>query len=149
MDEREIAIRWASDPAEVKAAQAIRERVFCGEQGVSRAEELDGRDEQALHLLALEPDSGRVIGTLRLLFDEQRAKIGRVAVQASWRRRGIASRMLLEALELAREQGCTQARLASQQQATGLYERAGFTVCSDPFLEAGIAHVWMVLELGG
>jgi predicted GNAT family N-acyltransferase len=51
--------------------------------------------------------------------------------------------MLDMALAAARERGCREARLAAQMQATGLYERAGFSVESDPFQEAGIAHVWM------
>jgi predicted GNAT family N-acyltransferase len=125
----------------------VREQVFCREQGVSKAQELDGLDEQALHLVAVEPAGARVIGTLRVLVVGREAKIGRVAVEQPWRRRGIASRMLEIALSGAREQGCTRARLASQLQATRLYEEAGFTVESEPFEEAGIPHVWMGRQL--
>jgi predicted GNAT family N-acyltransferase len=126
---------------------AVREQVFCREQGVSREEELDGLDEHALHLLAVAPGSRRVIGTLRVLLSASDAKIGRVAVERAWRARGIASRMLEIALATARERGCRRARLAAQLDATGLYERAGFSVESEPFQEAGIAHVWMGLRL--
>jgi predicted GNAT family N-acyltransferase len=143
MDAREISIRWAGGPEDMRGALAVREQVFCREQGVPRAEEIDGRDEDALHLVALEPDGERVIGTLRLLLDADRAKVGRVAVERDWRGRGIASRMLEIALDGARERGCREARLASQLEATGLYRRAGFTVESEPFEEAGIEHVWM------
>jgi predicted GNAT family N-acyltransferase len=120
----------------------VREEVFCREQGVPKDEELDGLDDRALHLVALEPD-GAVVGTLRVLFVGGEAKIGRVAVKLRWRRRGIASRMLQMALADARGRGCRRARLASQLQATRLYEEAGFTVESEPFEEAGIPHVWM------
>lgn len=125
----------------------MRERVFCVEQGVPRSEELDGLDDSALHLVALEPDGEEVVGTLRLLLAGDRAKIGRVAVEREWRRRGVASRMLEMALARAREAGCDEARLAAQLDATALYAAAGFTVESDPFEEAGIAHVWMGLRL--
>jgi ElaA protein len=125
----------------------VREQVFCREQGVAKEEELDGLDEQALHLVAVEPAGARVIGTLRVLVAGREAKIGRVAVEKPWRRRGIASRMLEIALSGARERGCTSARLASQLQATRLYEEAGFTVESEPFQEAGIPHVWMGRQL--
>lgn len=138
----EIEIRWATGRDDVRGAVAVREQVFCREQGVPRDEELDGRDEEALHLVALRPD-GRVIGTLRLLVNGDTAKVGRVAVERDWRRLGIASRMLDVALSGARERGCSEARLAAQTQTTGLYERAGFTVESDQFEEAGIPHVWM------
>lgn len=117
------------------------------EQGVPREEEIDERDAQALHLVALDPDGGRVIGTLRLLLDDDSAKVGRVAVERAWRRRGIAARMLELALAQARERGSARVRLASQLDARSVYERAGFAVESEPFEEAGIKHVWMGLRL--
>ncbi|MGO9490364.1 MAG: GNAT family N-acetyltransferase [Solirubrobacteraceae bacterium] len=143
----EPLIEWARLPADVEGAIRVRELVFCQEQGVPVEEELDGRDDEALHLVAIEPERGRVIGTLRLLFDEDTAKVGRVAVEADWRGMGIASRMLGLALDRAREQGARRARLASQLEVVGLYERAGFTVQSGVFEEAGIPHVWMGREL--
>jgi putative N-acetyltransferase (TIGR04045 family) len=143
MSEPEIAIRWARGPEDMRGAFAVRERVFCGEQGVPREEEIDGRDEEAQHLVALAPDGRRVIGTLRLLVDADRAKVGRVAVEREWRRRGIAARMLALALARARERGCVRVRLAAQMAATDVYRRAGFAVESEPFEEAGIQHVWM------
>lgn len=147
MGDAEIAIRWASTPEELEGALAVREQVFCREQGVPRSEELDGLDGDALHLVALQPDGERVIGTLRLLLAGPTARIGRVAVERDSRRRGIASGMLEQALARARERGCRQVRLAAQLDATELYERAGFAIESEPFDEAGISHVWMGLTL--
>lgn len=147
----EIAIRWARDEHDIQGALALRERVFCGEQGVPVAEELDGRDDEALHLVAVacDEDAAPVIGTLRLLVDGARGKIGRVAVERAWRRRGVAARMLELAVARARERGCAEVRLAAQLAAIDLYAQAGFTVDSDTFEEAGIAHVWMGLTLTG
>jgi predicted GNAT family N-acyltransferase len=139
----EVVVRWARGREEIEGALAVRERVFHGEQGVPLEEELDGRDEQARHVVAVEDGTGHVIGTLRLLVDGERAKVGRVAVERGWRRRGIASRMLELALEGAREHGCEQVRLAAQLAATEVYRRVGFGVESEEFEEAGIAHVWM------
>ncbi len=146
MGAAEPAIRWASGGEDVRGAIALRERVFCVEQGVPVQEEIDGRDGEATHLVALAPEEG-VIGTLRLLFDGELVKVGRVAVDRPWRGRGIAGRMLGLALERARERGCTRARLGSQVAVVGLYEQHGFAVCSDVFEEAGIPHVWMEREL--
>lgn len=142
-DARKIRIRWATTAQGVRQAQHVRRRVFCEEQGVSLEEELDGLDGEAMHLLALAGESADAVGTLRLLIVDGVAKLGRVAVLPRWRRRGIASRMLRLALQRAHRCGCREARLASQLEVTGLYERHGFTVQSDPFEEAGIAHVWM------
>ena len=143
----DVDVRWAVTGGELAGAVAVREQVFCREQGVSAEEELDGLDDQALHLVAVDPARERIVATLRLLVVDGEAKVGRVAVERDWRRRGIASEMLAMALARARELGCGRARLAAQIQATQLYEQAGFAIESAPFEEAGIAHVWMGREL--
>jgi predicted GNAT family N-acyltransferase len=139
----EIPIRWAAGPEDMRGALGVRERVFCLEQGVPLQEEVDELDEIALHLVALDGEAGPVIATLRLLCEGEAAKIGRVAVERSWRRRGIAARMLALAIARAAERGCASARLAAQLEAVALYEGAGFRVQSGVFQEAGIDHVWM------
>jgi predicted GNAT family N-acyltransferase len=149
MSAEEVSVRWAAGEEDLQGAIRVRKVVFCDEQGVPVEEELDGRDEQALHLVALAPGDERVVGTLRLLFDGDVVKVGRVAVESSWRRRGIALRMLLVALDRARELGSTSARLAAQVGAVQLYEKAGFEVQSEVFEEAGIPHVWMGRRLDG
>jgi predicted GNAT family N-acyltransferase len=141
-------IRWAEGRADLDGAIAVRTEVFVAEQGVPVEEELDGRDDEALHLVALDPEDGRVVGTLRLLFDGTTVKVGRVAVERAGRRRGLAAAMLEEALAEGRRRGATRARLASQVDVVALYERAGFKVESPEFVEAGIPHVWMGRGLG-
>jgi predicted GNAT family N-acyltransferase len=135
-------ILWARGPQDVEGAIAVRRRVFCDEQGVPVEEEVDGLDDRALHLVALD-DAGSVVATLRLLYDGDTVKVGRVAVERAWRGRGIASAMLEEALAQAVRDGARRARLSSQVEVVALYERAGFVVESGVFEEAGIPHVWM------
>jgi predicted GNAT family N-acyltransferase len=147
MGEPQITVRWADDPHDVSAALALREQVFCGEQGVPPSVEIDRLDEQAMHIVAIAPGEPGAIGTLRLLLLDDEVKLGRVAVAREWRRRGIATRMIDLALAQARERGARRARLASQLGATALYEHAGFAVESEPFKDAGIDHVWMGLAL--
>jgi ElaA protein len=145
----DIRIRWVDSADELNAALAVRVAVFCGEQGVPYDDERDPLDDQAAHLVALAGDGERVVATLRLLAEDGAARIGRVAVLAGWRRRGIAARMLALAIRRARDEGHARARLAAQIRAKALYEQAGFSVESEPFEEAGIAHVWMGRELAG
>jgi predicted GNAT family N-acyltransferase len=136
-----IDVRWIAAPEDLRRAIALRELVFCGEQGVPLEEEIDGLDKDARHIVAVQGE--HVVGTTRLRSKAGEAKIGRVAVEREWRGRGIALRMLELAMRGAREDGCVSARLAAQVQATGVYERAGFTIESELFVEAGIDHVWM------
>jgi len=141
----EPSITWIESDEQLQEALALRVDVFCGEQGVAPEDELDGLDDSARHVGALV--DGQVIGTLRLLAQGGRAKIGRVAVRADYRRRGIAQAMMELALAGARSEGCSRAVLTSQTYAIALYEKSGFAVDSEEFEEAGIPHVWMVREL--
>ena len=136
-----IEVRPARDQSEVDAALALRYDVFCGEQGVSLAEERDGLDGEALHLVALQ--DGEVVGTCRLLAEGSEVKLGRMAVASSHRGRRLAAALLVEADSRARELGARRIVLAAQLSAQAVYERVGYASYGDVFLDAGIEHVMM------
>lgn len=136
-----IEVRPARDESEVAAALALREEVFCGEQGVSLADELDGLDDEALHIVALE--DGALVGTCRLVTEGATVKLGRMAVARPARGRGLAAALLAEANARARDLGAERIALAAQLVAQSIYERAGYTPYGDVFLDAGIEHVMM------
>lgn len=138
-------MRPAADGEEVAAALALRHAVFCAEQGVAEAEEVDGRDGEALHLVAL--DGGRVVGTCRVLVDGATAKFGRLAVERPARGRGLADALLGLAEERARAAGAARMALHAQVDARRLYDRRGYVALGDPFEEAGILHVTMEKRL--
>jgi predicted GNAT family N-acyltransferase len=136
-------VRPARDADEVRAAFALRHEVFVVEQGVPLAEEIDEHDEtDALHLVAVDED-GRVVATCRLVAEDDTVKLGRVAVAAAVRRRGIASRLLAEGEARAAALGARRIALAAQTDALPLYERAGYTPYGRRFLDAGIEHQMM------
>lgn len=138
----DIAVRRACDAGEVVQAIALRTAVFVGEQGVSPDEEIDGRDDDALHLVASAAD-GRVVGTCRLLADGERVKLGRMAVARERRGQGIAQLLLAAADREAVELGGRRIVLGAQLAAVGVYERAGYVARGEVFIDAGIEHVWM------
>ena len=135
-------VRRASGPDEVAAAIALRAAVFVDEQGVPLEEDLDGRDGEALHLVAV-ADDGTVVGTCRLLTDGTTLRLGRMAVAPAARRRGLGLRLLELADAEAGASGAERTVLAAQLTALGLYERAGYDARGGVFLDAGIEHVWM------
>lgn len=137
-----VIVRRAKGPREVAEALALRTAVFVDEQGVSPDEELDGRDADALHLVALD-DTGAVIGTCRLLMDGAVLKLGRMAVATSARRCGVGLRLLDLADAEAAASGAERIVLGAQLSAVPLYEQAGYVTLGDVFLDAGIEHVWM------
>lgn len=141
-----VTLLWVERAEQLRAAQALRVRVFCEEQGVPIDVELDAGDDVARHAIAVAPD-GKVVGTMRLLVRDNAVKVGRVAVDREWRGRGIASRLLERAGEYAQRQRVDSLRLAAQTAAQRLYVKAGFRPVGEPFDEAGIEHVWMVKEV--
>ncbi len=136
-----MEVRPARDEFEVAEALSLRERVFSGEQGVPRAADRDGRDRQALHVVALEGE--RLLGTGRLVFDGHIARLGRLAVDPSARRRGVGSALLRTVERCARRRGARRLTLHAQVYAEDLYAKAGFTRSGEPFVEQGIEHVAM------
>jgi predicted GNAT family N-acyltransferase len=136
-----LDVRIARSEEELSAALDLRERVFCGEQGVSRAADRDGRDPEATHIVAV--DGGRVLGTCRLLFRGATARLGRLAVEPEARGRGIAGAVLGEATRVARSAAAERIALHAQTYAMGLYVHDGYEVAGEPFEEEGIEHVAM------
>lgn len=131
---------------DIRTCRALRREVFIDEQGVSEADEVDGLDDGAIHLLAYDGDTP--VGSARLLLKGQTGKIGRVCVRASMRGTGLGAALIRAALDVLREQpGVTVAALGAQSHATGFYEKLGFRVVGDEFLDAGILHRHMVLDL--
>jgi predicted GNAT family N-acyltransferase len=111
----EIEIVEVRSAERLEQAFAIRRAVFVQEQRVSEALEIDGRDDQARHLLAY--CNGEPIGTLRLrwLDGGRVAKIERVAVLPRGRGAGIGHALMDRALALADAAGAEEARLHAQR----------------------------------
>jgi len=129
----------------VGAALSLRERVFAGEQGVDPSADRDGRDHEALHLVAVEGKD--VVGTCRLVLDGARARLGRLAVSRSRRRAGLGAALLAEADRQARSAGARRIELHAQLPARELYVRDGYREQGEVFVEEGIEHVAMAKRL--
>ena len=91
-----------------------------------------------MHFLAYEGDFP--IGTARLLPD---GHIGRVSVLKDWRGLKVGDALMQAAISEAEKRGLKKQQLSAQVHATPFYERLGFKIVSDEFLEAGIPHVDM------
>jgi predicted GNAT family N-acyltransferase len=140
-----LDVRTARTDDELAAALDLRERVFCGEQGVSAAADRDGRDPEATHVVAV--DDGRVVGTCRLVFRGGTARLGRLAVAPAERGRGVAAAILAESARVARDAGASRIALHAQTYAKALYVREGYAERGEPFDEEGIEHVAMEKRL--
>ena len=135
------------DPGEgLSDAFAVRRAVFIEEQGVSEDEEMDGRDDEASHVVAYDGD--RPVGTARLRTVEAGVgKVERVAVRAADRGEGIGRALMAEVESLAADRGVEALKLHAQTRVEGFYEKLDYETTSGVFQEAGIDHIAMVKEL--
>ncbi|MFK7878917.1 GNAT family N-acetyltransferase [Roseobacter sp.] len=131
---------------DIDTCLALRRSVFIDEQGVSETDEVDGRDNGALHLLAQREK--KPIGTARILIIEDTAKIGRVCVLKTQRGTGLGAALIQAALEVARGHPHVQrAQLGAQLHALAFYEKLGFNAFGPVYDDAGIDHRDMELIL--
>lgn len=137
----QIKIRRADWEQDADRLSVLRRAVFVREQQVPEALEWDGLDQDALHLIAEDAD-GAALGTARLLPTGQ---IGRMAVAATARRRGIGRRLLLRLLRIAEEEGYPAVFLNAQTAVLPFYAGLGFEPVGEGFVEAGIDHQRMLL----
>lgn len=139
-----IHIKRVSSKQELKHAFSVRMQVFVREQGVPQDIELDRDDVRAFHFLAF--TEGKPIGTARVVVRRDSAKIGRMAVLKTKRRKGVGARLLKRAVGFAKAKNARTIFLHAQVPVIRFYEKAGFQCVGPVFDEAGIPHRRMVLR---
>jgi predicted GNAT family N-acyltransferase len=141
-----VTVRTARDADEVRAARDLRVEVFCDEQGVPRELELDGRDDEATQIVAV--DESGVISTCRLRYPAPgECKLERMVVKRGARGLGVGAKLLAFAEEEARREGATTMVLNSQLRSQDFYATSGYTPEGETFMDAGIEHIRMTKAL--
>lgn len=124
----------------------LRVAVFVVEQ-TCPYQEVDEYDLDCYHMMVKE--GGKLIAYLRILPPHatfESVAIGRViCIQ---RRQGIATKLLKEAIEVAKQKyQADLITIEAQVYARKLYENVGFVQTSEEFLEDGIPHIQMQLHI--
>lgn len=133
---------------ELSDAHSVRRAVFIDEQDVSEAEEMDGKDDEAIHFVAYDTETDNPVGTARLRIPEADiAKPERVAIRQEYRKEGLGKRLMERIESEARSEGCSRAVLHAQTRVIPFYERLRYEITSEEFEEAGIPHVEMEKSL--
>ena len=121
----------------------IRRKVFIEEQQVPEEMEWDEYDAACHHILAIDLNN-QPVATGRIKPD---GHIGRMAVLAEWRNRGIGTAILDALMNYAVKQNIKEVILHAQVSAIPFYSKLGFEICSDEFMDAGIPHRTMKKSL--
>lgn len=133
------------DPETLYRLLRLRVDVFVVEQECPYPE-LDGRDLEADTELFWAEREGEPVATLRLLRDDDGARIGRVATSEGARGDGLAGSLMRRAIGRASQRwpGAV-VRIDAQERLVAWYAGFGFRVSGARFIEDGIAHVPMHL----
>ena len=121
-----------------------RAEIFVVEQNCVY-QDLDDKDYESLHVFYEE--DGKTVAYLRAFYrNGSVVQIGRVLTLHHGT--GLGGKLLKEGIAQIKEKmNPSQLYIEAQCYAVGYYEREGFRVCSDEFLEDGIPHVQMTLDL--
>lgn len=126
---------------------AIRAAVYIGEQSCPFAEEFDGNDFAATHLLAYVDDEPA--GCMRIRFFGDFAKMERLAVRREFRTSNIAFDLVRASVELCRAKGFRKLYGHARQDLLPFWQRFGFKILDngEPFEFSDQVFVEMVDDL--
>ena len=150
----ELNIQWHSIPFNQLTTEQLydvlklRVDIFVVEQNCPYPE-LDDKDRMSgtYHLLGVDVD-GNLLAYARVLapgVSYQESSIGRVAVAMSARGKGIALRLMGQAIALARQHWPKdKIKIGAQEYLLDFYQGLGFKPASEVYLEDGIPHLDMI-----
>ena len=121
-----------------------RTEVFLLEQNII-CQDMDDVDYDCLHCFLF--DGKRAVACLRaFLSDEGEVTIGRVV--SIEHKKGLGRELMEKSLaEIKKHFNCKKIVVHAQKQAEGYYKKMGFSTVSGEFLEEGIVHVMMEMNL--
>lgn len=122
----------------------IRGIVFLEEQGVSYKIERDAYDYSATHVLGEE--NGEPFAAGRIRSQGEYAKLERVAIRKSYRRKNLGHKLTEFMITTAKELGFKKFKVHAQAYLTGFYQNHGFEIVGNMFQEAGIDHYVMIRD---
>lgn len=136
-----MKIKWTDDAKSTtyKDALAIRYKVFVEEQKVPADLEIDEFEESSLHLVLYAENDP--IATARIYeLANDIYKVQRVAVLKEHRTSGIGTILMKEIEQKAKIRKAKELTLGSQNTAIPFYEKLGYQISSEEFMDAGIPH---------
>ncbi len=123
-----------------------RSQIFIVEQNM-HCQDIDGVDAKAKHFFI--EDGGKVVAYLRAFYVDDTKNVVRIGrVLSITHGVGMGAQIMHNAIkDIKQNMVCKKICLDSQKHAVGFYEKLGFKTVSEEFLEEGVIHVRMQLEL--
>ena len=133
-----VETSWRQSSKEISE---VRHKVFVVEQSIPPEIEMDGKDSDCIHFLALK--KSKPIGAARL---QKYGKIERVSVLREYRTKGIGTAIMKMVIEKTRNMEIEKIYLHSQMDSKNFYQQLGFFQHGEIFFEADKPHIEMILK---
>lgn len=134
---------------EVYKIGELRNQVFIVEQNCPYLD-LDGKDFKSLHLYFLDEIADEIMCYCRILprgLSYPEVSIGRVLTNEKYRKKGLARKILLQAIEVAKEKfEAREITIGAQNYLKDFFSSLGFVSISEVYDEDGISHIDMQLR---
>jgi predicted GNAT family N-acyltransferase len=145
-DDDDVSITVVRSIEDFMRVVTVRGATFVAEQDCPYAEEFDGNDFSASHLLSYV--GNEPAGCLRIRYFAEFAKLERLAVRHEFRNRSMGTRLMQAGVELCRMKGYRRIYGRAQKDLLGYYENMGWRRLegSAEFFFSDYAYVEIVLD---
>lgn len=126
---------------QIQDAFNVRTKVFVDEQNVPFELEIDEFEAESAHFVLYNGDLP--IGAGRFRRVDNYGKVERICILKEYRKSGAGARIMNTIEDYAKSFPLTILKLNAQIYAIPFYEKLGYSVVSDEFMDAGIPHKTM------
>jgi predicted GNAT family N-acyltransferase len=139
-------VRIARSFDDLLMVYSVRSAVYIAEQECPFAEEFDGNDHCATHLIGFINDEPA--GCIRIRFFYDFAKIERLAVLKRFRKSALASELVSSGIDLVRRKGFRRIYGTAREGLEGFWSRFGGVPINDKkIMVSGFKYTEMVVDL--
>jgi predicted GNAT family N-acyltransferase len=124
-----LSVKVARSFEDLAKAVAIRGAVYIGEQECPYAEEFDGNDFSATHLIGYVGDEPA--GCMRVRYFADFAKVERLVVRKEFRSSGLARELVSASVGHCRAKGYVRVYVYAQKRLVKFWTKCGFTVSAN------------------
>lgn len=134
-----------TDEPEYREERNLRVEVLRKPLGLAEGAEVFPFEDEAMHLVAI--DDGKVIGCVMFKPENKTGRMLQMAIIQHRQKNGIGTQLVNVLEGRLRKDGFKDIYLHAREPAVPFYERLGYEVEGEPFLEVGLRHRHMRKKL--
>ena len=144
----EFVFKIAETGEELEEYFRIRREVFVKEQKIFSENDVDEYDREAIHIVAIEESTGKVVGGVRCYIKEGNTWFGsRLSAAPGYRNGKVGSNLVRFAVKTVKFRGCERFFAYVQPQNVRFFERLSWKPLGEQVIYQGIPHQLMEADL--